>query len=50
MRKKLIKEKKLAPKIEWLFKRLLLYVLGDGFKKDFIKSKISKKRISMRLS
>ena len=39
-----MKERKLAPRIEWLFKRCIDLALGEGFKKDFIRSKKPKKK------
>lgn len=44
LREQLIRDKKLAPKLEWLFKRCIQFCLGESFKKEFKRAKSPKKK------
>ncbi len=48
-RKRLITEKKLAPKLEWFFKRCIQFILGESFLKEFKRSKKPKKKATLPL-
>ena len=47
MRQRLIREKKLAPKLEGYFKRCISLALGDAFLKEFRRAKNPKKKGSI---
>ena len=46
VRNKIKREGKLAYKIERMFKRLIGYVLGEGYKKELLRTKLTSKKKS----
>ncbi len=43
-----MREKKLAAKLEWLFKRLIQLILGENFRKEFTRGKSPKKKVTSK--